>query len=203
MCWSFHDREQLHNARDLLLTLHPPALDFYDAVRLVNYIRSEVKAGKPKPEIVSKQAFQDDKYLQPVLEDDALLFNLDEILEEQAGEGASTTAHGESGVNGDGDHGTINRVDELKAELQRLQAQFLDYRQAVKKTLDEGLDVKDDSLAESTSPAAASKAGQQKDGKGNKPVDDSHYFVSYSYNGEAPIGWIGFWYDRTANLRPA
>jgi hypothetical protein len=56
-------------------------LDFYQSIKLVNYIRSEVLAGKQTPDVSTAAAWSDDKYLQPTLEDDALLFNLDEIDE--------------------------------------------------------------------------------------------------------------------------
>ncbi|KAI5367243.1 Putative Zinc finger protein [Septoria linicola] len=56
-------------------------LDFYSSMKLVNYLRAEVKAGKTKPDVSDASAWADDKYLQPTLEDDALLFNLDDIDE--------------------------------------------------------------------------------------------------------------------------
>ncbi|MCJ1381647.1 hypothetical protein MMC17_004758 [Xylographa soralifera] len=54
-------------------------LDFLESVKLVNYIRAEVLRGTTILEITSKQIFEDDKYLQPVLEDDALLYSLDDL----------------------------------------------------------------------------------------------------------------------------
>jgi hypothetical protein len=56
-------------------------LDFYASIKLVNYIRSEVLAGKDKPDVEDPAAWADDKFLQPTLEDDALLFSLDELDE--------------------------------------------------------------------------------------------------------------------------
>ena len=50
-------------------------------MKLVNYLRAEVKAGNAKPDVSDAKAWADDKYLQPTLEDDALLFNLDDIDE--------------------------------------------------------------------------------------------------------------------------
>lgn len=54
-------------------------LDFYASIKLVNYIRAEVKAGKERPDVSDPASWADDKYLQPTLEDDALLFGLDEL----------------------------------------------------------------------------------------------------------------------------
>ncbi|SMQ45367.1 unnamed protein product [Zymoseptoria tritici ST99CH_3D7] len=56
-------------------------LDFYSSIKLVNYIRSEVLAGKAKPDVQDPLAWADDKFLQPTLPDDALLFSLDELDE--------------------------------------------------------------------------------------------------------------------------
>lgn len=56
-------------------------LDFYSSMKLVNYLRAEVKSGNARPEVNNAEAWADDKYLQPTLEDDALLFNLDDIDE--------------------------------------------------------------------------------------------------------------------------
>ena len=56
-----------------------PDLDYLDKVRLVNYIRSESQRGNHNPDLSSKECFAEDLYLTPVLEDDALLYNLDEL----------------------------------------------------------------------------------------------------------------------------
>lgn len=45
----------------------------------MNYIRAEVKAGKERPDVSDPALWADEKYLQPTLEDDALLFGLDEL----------------------------------------------------------------------------------------------------------------------------
>jgi len=59
-------------------------LDFLGSIRLVNYIRAEVKRGNTSPDTSSKQLFAADDYLQPVLEDDALLFSLGDFEDTQA-----------------------------------------------------------------------------------------------------------------------
>jgi hypothetical protein len=56
-------------------------LDFYATIKLVNYIRSEVLSGHATPDVSKPEAWADDKYLQPALADDALLFSLDELDE--------------------------------------------------------------------------------------------------------------------------
>lgn len=54
-------------------------LDFYTTIKFINYCRTEVAAGKSLPSTDDASLWSDDKYLQPVLEDDALLFSIDEI----------------------------------------------------------------------------------------------------------------------------
>lgn len=47
----------------------------------MNYIRSEVQSGKEKPDTSDPALWTDDKYMQPALDDDALLFSLDDIID--------------------------------------------------------------------------------------------------------------------------
>jgi protein arginine N-methyltransferase 3 len=135
-------------------------LDFYGTIKLVNFIRSEVKAGHPVSQSVSASDFEDQKYLQPVLDDDAFLFNLDDLPAPQAGTEADASGS------------LIARIAELEEELKRSQLQFSDYRDTVKKTLDERWN--DKSLS---GPSGSS------DSPAEKRDDDTHYFSSYSYNG--------------------
>ncbi|MCJ1403098.1 hypothetical protein MMC11_006321, partial [Xylographa trunciseda] len=54
-------------------------LDFLESIKFTNYIRAEVLRGTTTFKITSKQLFENNKYLQPVLEDDALLYSLDDL----------------------------------------------------------------------------------------------------------------------------
>jgi hypothetical protein len=54
-------------------------LDFYATIKFVNFIRAEILSGKDRPDVSDAAAWADDKFLQPVLEDDALLFTLDDL----------------------------------------------------------------------------------------------------------------------------
>jgi type I protein arginine methyltransferase len=137
----------------------------------VNFIRSEVKAGKT-PRDISKDDLKDDKYLQPVLEDDALLFSLDDIVED----GYPTSEDGGVALNKDADASPSAKIAELEDQLQRLQSQFTDFKLATAKTLDERWAEKD------TLPTRA-PAGEKLKGAETEPKDeDSGYFESYSYN---------------------
>jgi protein arginine N-methyltransferase 3 len=113
------------------------------------------------PDVSSAAKFEDEVYLKPVLEDDALLYSLDD-LEDQVSEVPGGTE-------------AERRVIELQEDLERLQSQFSEYRIAVQKSLEEQLSKEDEKLA-SSDPAAQRLA--------NKAEEiDSDYFSSYSYNG--------------------
>lgn len=64
------------------IVLNNVDLDFLDTIKLVNYIRGETKAGIQPLELSEKTVFEDEKYLQPVLEDDALLYSLHDAFGE-------------------------------------------------------------------------------------------------------------------------
>jgi protein arginine N-methyltransferase 3 len=148
------------------------ASDFYDSVKLVNFIRSQVHNGQPVSSDISKEDFADEKFLKPVLEDDALIISLDDLPENQgnAQETVAGTAKGKEVSSSSGE--LVSRVSELEEELRRIQSQF-DYRETVKQTLDDRWNDKP------TSGSSESSSTQKEE----KRDDDSHYFSSYSYNG--------------------
>ena len=76
----------------------------------------------------------------------------------------------------------VRRIAVLEEELRKLQSQFTDYKIAVKKTLDDRLD------AAGSPPSSTKSRDDKKDQLGSDKEDavedDSHYFKSYSYNGQ-------------------
>ncbi|KAJ5326643.1 uncharacterized protein N7506_009745 [Penicillium brevicompactum] len=147
---------------DLLKIQKDLDLDFLDNIKLVNYVRSEVKNGNSNPDVSSKSKFEDDAYLKPVLEDDALLYSLDDLTEEQGDESAPSAE-------------TNRQVNELQEKLEQLQTQFSEYRQAVQKSMDDQLSKEDEKLAEATSKPSAHTVDRLQEA-------DDGYFVSYAYN---------------------
>lgn len=144
----------------------------------MNFIRSETKRGNLTPDLSSKSVLEDDRYLRPVLEDDALLFSLDEVIGDLENEVLPTAkVNGTKLCSDQGGAGAVNRVIELEREMQRLQLEFSEYRETVTKALDDRWNSTDD-VDKSTN-------GVEKSGKEKKPSqdDDSHYFSSYSTNG--------------------
>jgi protein arginine N-methyltransferase 3 len=123
-----------------------------------------VKAGNQSPDVSSKEKFADDAYLKPVLEDDAVLYSLDDINEDQSEEAT---------------HGTEaeRKVLELQEELERLQTQFSEYRLAVQQSLDDQLNKEDEKLE----PGENAKRPV----KDRLEDADADYFTSYSYNSKS------------------
>jgi protein arginine N-methyltransferase 3 len=153
-----HCKEK-HNF-DFLAIRQKLGLDFYGNIKLINYIRFQVQEGKKLPEDISKSDFEDEKFLKPVLEDDALLFSLDDLPEiEDSGAPAIKSDSIVRPVE------LVARVSELEEELRRMQTQFDNYRATVSQTLDDRWNT-----------GATEKEEEKRD-------DDSHYFSSYSYNG--------------------
>lgn len=121
-----------------------------------------MKTGNKTPDLSSKSKFEDDAYLKPVMEDDALLYSLDDITEEQD-QDATPGSDAE------------RRVLELQEDLERLQNQFSEYRLAVQKSMEDQLTKEDEKLE----PGASVKTGLAKD---RIQEADADYFTSYSYN---------------------
>ncbi|CAG8237575.1 unnamed protein product [Penicillium salamii] len=147
---------------DLLKIQKDFDLDFLDSIKLVNYVRSEAKNGNNNPDVSSKSKFEDDAYLKPVLEDDALLYSLDELADDQGEESAPSAE-------------TNRQVNELQEKLEQLQTQFSEYRQAVQKSMDDQLSKEDEKLAEVTPKPSAHTVDRLQEA-------DDGYFVSYAYN---------------------
>ena len=164
--------------------------------KLVNYIRSEVKVGKGKPDVSSKSAFEDDRYLLPTLEDDALLYSLQDVVghdldddEDDVG-GVPVKALNGTGNSSNG----VNRAAELEQQLQRALLE----REACKReleTLRHGME------ARNGLGGASKDIGEDHWDNGNENIisnlgmgpsknghmlgnTDTSYFASYSGHGE-------------------
>lgn len=145
---------------DFLATVRRLQLDFYGAIKLVNFVRQRTQQSQALPESISKEDLSDDALLKPVLENDALLFTLDEVLEAD-----------EAGAEDAGDASTkdlLSRNKALEEELETLRNQYENYRLTVEQTLDKR-------WAEDTPKAGSSKA--------EKEDESAYYFESYAYHG--------------------
>lgn len=147
---------------DLVATFKRLGLDFHGGVKLINFLRSSTRDSAPVRNEVTAEDFADDKYLIPVLENDALLFSLDEILE-QENESSVTS---ETAASGPSELAAQNK--ELQAQLDALKEQFANYRLAVEETLDRR-------WGDEKEPAPSNTAPKKDNG--------DYYFESYAANG--------------------
>lgn len=142
-------------------------LDFLGSVKLVNYLRKEAMKGNVVNVIHSKDAFESDEYLQPTLEDDALLFSLDEIAGDPSideGTAETTSANGNTQF--------------LQQRIAELELQFANYRSEVAETLNSRWGVSQDAL---TSDSAVKPTLSDSDRTSLEKYDRG-YFETYSYN---------------------
>lgn len=141
-------------------------LDFLGTIRLINYIRSEVARGNLQPDVSSNSLFEDDKYLIPVLEDDALLFSFDDISNEPSLEETAKPT---------------DRIKELEEELSRLREEFTEYKHLAQKTLAKQLNSQVDESPNASSDQQRRDETPETDRLKNA---EAGYFTSYAYNSE-------------------
>ncbi|PGH00071.1 hypothetical protein AJ80_09232 [Polytolypa hystricis UAMH7299] len=158
---SMQDDCKEHFNFDLVRVRKEFDLDFLGTIKLVNYIRTQVRDGNSKPDVSSSALFEDEKYLKPVLEDDALLYNLDDILADGSEDAENASTSEPTGA---------RRIQDLEVELERLRGEFAEYKMIVKRNLDKELG--DAAVASGT--AESSNRGYQQ--------AESGYFTSYSHN---------------------
>lgn len=151
------------------------ALDYLGLVKLVNYVRSQARTGiwGNHLEINDESVFQDDQYLLPVLEDDALLYSLGDIAESEGPNGRSP---GQPISDTSPEVKALPRIVELEEQMKELQQEFKNYKETVDKTLENRWDSSDSSDGLSSSRPAGERP--------SAPDEDKHYFHSYSCNGE-------------------
>ena len=164
------DYDRRMHCFDLKQILKSLDLDFMGAVRLVNYVRSEVRDSDKWPDVSDRELFEDEKYLKPVIEDDALLWSLEDVLVQAAG----PKQNGDSAV-------STAEVQDLRNELEQLQTRFAAYREEVQRAL---LDRVDDPPKHSPDPGQPSSGAPPTRTTEEKAQDDLEggYFSSYSYN---------------------
>jgi protein arginine N-methyltransferase 3 len=148
-----HCRDQ--HGFDLAATLRRLHLDFYGAIRLVNFVRQTVQKGEALPAEIVPSHFADEAYLKPVLDNDALIFTLDEILDDEhvqgnggagvdepapeAGRSSTSVAPEAASSSKDAAASETSleaRNKALEAEVAALREQYANYRLAVEQTLD-------------------------------------------------------------------
>jgi protein arginine N-methyltransferase 3 len=153
----------------LFLLTFVVGLDIYGRIKLINYIRSEVKAGNLEPDVSSASKFDDNKYLKLVLEDDALLYSRDEfddLADDDAPGAQSAATESAPTAIAQQQESPDAKIKRLEDELSYTQDRFDQYRKLVQGTLDKRwLEI------------------DKSDPGPSEPKGDETYFDSYSYNG--------------------
>ncbi|KAL9622402.1 MAG: hypothetical protein Q9160_003246 [Pyrenula sp. 1 TL-2023] len=166
---------------DLVHVVNVLDLDFIGTVKLVNYLRVHPLPDALKNDSIAECIeFQDDKFLKPALQDDALLYSLDEIMEMKTngGEKESSKTPGPD---------TAGQVGELQEQLDQLKADFATYKAQTDQSFHENLaevearipNTKNHRDAMETSSSGRRSHSAQLSGL--KQYEDD-YFNSYSYN---------------------
>lgn len=171
-------------------------------MRLVNYIRSEVEVGNTAPNLSNESAFQDEKYLLPVLEDDPLLYSLHDAIGEDFDDidDSLPLVAGKTLANHTQD---TKPVIDLERKLQRAQLELDACRREVEELRSQAKFHDNHVLPMKTIPEvtghvdidAMSLGEKQSKTRGISDTVDSSYFASYSGHGMLAwyvlIKWLG------------
>lgn len=142
-------------------------------IKLINFVRTQVKDGLFRPDVSLENFSEGDTYLKPVIEDDALLYSIDDIFdlaEKEAqplrnGNAESVYSH--------------QQVQDMIRQINQLREQVVYYRSALQKTYLEKLEVLERSVQGEPSANSDKHSSPAKEND-----SDSHYFSSYAHNGQ-------------------
>ncbi|KAK1565977.1 methyltransferase domain-containing protein [Colletotrichum navitas] len=150
---------------DLLAVRRRLDLDFFGTVKLVNFVRQLIHDGATLPEAISAEDIADDRFMKPVIEDDALIMALTELdLGDEYSEAIQQAAQPSS-----------SREAQLAEELEKLKSQFASYRAAVEQTLDQR-------WGDDTAVATQDDSSRDVDNKGDRKDESQYYWESYAAN---------------------
>ncbi|KAL9602225.1 MAG: hypothetical protein Q9219_001949 [cf. Caloplaca sp. 3 TL-2023] len=167
------DAKENHDI-DLIEMRNTNNLDTFGMIKLINYVRAQMNRGLFRPDMSPQSFLEGDQYLKPVLEDDALLYSIDDLFD--------LCEHQEKVLSNDSAEVTFSHSDvqEMIKENKKLREQATYYRSSLRKSFLENLELKEQSLHtlhERDGDHSANTASAR------ETVDsDSHYFSSYAYN---------------------
>ncbi|GAA5881257.1 hypothetical protein JCM16303_004866 [Sporobolomyces ruberrimus] len=183
-----HDKE----THGVDLALLASTLDFLERIRLVNYIR----ATKPDPASLRRldrnAAFlDDDQYLKPVIENDAILqIDFDSLSISQSAEPSTSTASAPT-TSSSQDPTARDLIEALQAQLADSQAANDSLRRIVRDRCGGSMGLDQVASSSQNDEEAVKVRASQEKGKGKEEdrkdgeaahKDDDHYFESYQYN---------------------
>ena len=133
-------------------------------------MRAEASAGNALPKVWTTALFEDEQYLKPTMEDDAVLYSLDDI-DEAAFDTSSAPNDGEQ------------EVQELRERLAQLQIQFAAYREEVQVSFQKHVNKMKDTPASQPNDAPDPNGATTKETTTSAQEDqDTGYFHSYATN---------------------
>ncbi|KAF3931363.1 hypothetical protein ABW20_dc0104323 [Dactylellina cionopaga] len=141
-------------------------LDFYGKVKLINYLRKNLSS--VNLESLAKQDFESDDFLIPVLENDPLLFDIDDD-DEEGGVSIDTTPS-VLPIDVSDPSAATALIQTLTQQIQELETNFANYKKAV---------AEDYLKRVESSNVVYDQPRVVADGKRD---DDTHYFNSYAGN---------------------
>ncbi|KAL9586749.1 MAG: hypothetical protein Q9212_000695 [Teloschistes hypoglaucus] len=152
------------------------SLETFGMIKLINFVRSQVLQGLFHPDISPENFLEGDAYLRPAVDEDALLYSLDDLFDYCKKQASSRLPNTSAKA-------TVSQeqVQDMIRERNYLREQAVYYRSALQKTYLEKMELQEHNL---------SSSGQQdiqvSDGNGDpsssENENDVHYFSSYAFN---------------------
>lgn len=140
-------------------------------------VRQQVHEGATLPNEISSTDIADDRYLKPVLDDDALILCLDDLPRSSEDASPRRFDNSDHAIQDSAPDSSSLLIEnsQLREKLELLSKQFQSYREAVQETLDQrwGEDEAEGTHAQQTDKIQVKK---QRD-------DSDYYFESYAHNG--------------------
>lgn len=112
--------------------VYPTGLDLLETIQLVNYIRRETIKANGGPLNLTREAFKEERYLKPVFEDDALLYNLNDIFEESVEDEVALGLNERAELRKTPCREDMRTVMELEKKLQRAQQELDAWKKALR-----------------------------------------------------------------------
>ncbi|KAL9021130.1 MAG: hypothetical protein Q9185_001669 [Variospora sp. 1 TL-2023] len=110
-------------------------LDTFGMIKLINFARSQVRQGLSHPDVSPERFLEGDEYLKPVIEDDALLYSIDDIFDLAEKEAQSSTKKTPETTY------SHEQVLQMIRQIDQLREQAVYYRSALQKTYLEKLEL--------------------------------------------------------------
>ncbi|KAL8998559.1 MAG: hypothetical protein Q9169_002399 [Polycauliona sp. 2 TL-2023] len=165
------DARETHGV-EVLDLIKDHELETYGMIKLINYVREQVSRGHLRPDVSPEVYLDGDRYMKPFLDDDALLYSIDDIFDLVQ----QTTR---SSANEPKQKLSDEDVQELLKQNDQLREQVKYYRNAYQEAYLENLDLKErkGSEPQDHSPNHSTHGVRRK-----TKDHDTHYFSSYDHS---------------------